>query len=828
MERTEVLAQLLGVLHAYDDDNGLFLVCPDKLAFGVVASPLSGGDDATASKLNLLLSLAWPDDTLMQVTCYTSPDMVGITTAYEDLRSGVTNPLLRRSTKEHVNFIRKSALEPYDAVSGARLRNSQLIITVQMPFKGVEPNESMLELARELRASFMQTLKSAGVWSETLTPRTYIRIMETILNQGATAAWKNTPLVDYDVNELICSQVLDPGSSIDVDDNGLWLNGSTRVRVMSPKRYPDAPYFGIAMRYLIDPELGARGVRENTLITMNILLPNRKADTDKLERSEVWNNHQASTPISKYVRYFKEKRDSLQAILNPVRDGDRPVKAYISMALLIHGDGNTPEDRKATERKATAAVANAQSYWREFGYHMLPESSLVCPFFFQMLPFAGDASMRQALERYRPMAGIHATVMAPYMGSWRGTGTPVLTLFARDGQIQPISPWDTDGGMNFMISAATGRGKSVFAQALIQAITSIGGKAWVIDVGASYKNLCENNGGQYISFEKGSNIKLPIFEAIYDFEEQVDMITELFAIMITQKNDLSSFQLAYLKSVIETCWSKKGQATSIDDVRDMLAEADRTDISDLAVQLRSFTSDGTYGHYFDGKGNVDFNANMVVIELGDLKSKPALQRVVLLTLMNRVGKEVYLGDRTRKQMLLIDEAWELLSGDDTATFVEKAYRQFRKHGASIGCITQSVLDIWDSKGGRAMADNTSHFYLLGQKEDSIEAIRDAKRLPGGEWAYNMLKSVHTIPAQYAEIMCMTPRGTGIGRLVLNNFEKVMFSTSAPDVVAIRELRQSGMSLEDAVNHLVRQRYGAGNEHAIAMPSPVSQPSREVA
>ncbi|MCD9046902.1 TraC family protein [Luteimonas sp. MHLX1A] len=828
MERTEVLAQLLGVLHAYDDDSGLFLVCPDKLAFGVLASPLSGGDDSTASKLNLLLSLAWPDDTLIQVACYTSPDMVGITDAYESLRSGVSNPLLRRSTQEHVKFIRNSALQPYDPVSGARLRNSQLIITVQMPFKGVEPSEHALELARELRASFMQTLKSASVYAETLTARNYIRIMETILNQGQTAAWKKTPLVDYDPNELICTQVLDPGSAVDVDENGLWLNGSTRVRVLSPKRYPDMPYFGLALRYLIDPEHGARGIRENTLITMNILLPNRKADTDKLERSEVWNNHQASTPISKYVRYFKEKRDSLQAILGPVRDGDRPVKAYISMALLVHGDGNTVEDRKATERRATAAVANAQSYWREFGYHMLPESSMVVPFFFQMLPFAGDASMRQALERYRPMAGIHATCLAPYMGSWRGTGTPVLTLFARDGQIQPISPWDTDGGMNFMISAATGRGKSVFAQALIQAITSIGGKAWVIDVGASYKNLCENNGGQYISFEKGSQIKLPIFEGVYDFEDQVDMITELFAIMITQRNDLTTFQLSYLKSVIEECWSRTGQQTTIDHVRDMLASADRQDITDLAMQLRSFTSDGTYGHYFNGKGNVNFDADMVVIELGDLKSKPALQRVVLLTLMNRIGKEVYLGDRTRKQMLLIDEAWELLSGDDTATFVEKAYRQFRKHGASIGCITQSVLDIWDSKGGRAMADNTSHFYLLGQKEDSIEAIRDAKRLPGGDWAYNMLKTVHTLPAQYAEIMCMTPRGTGIGRLVLNNFEKVMFSTSPPDVVAIRNLRERGLSLEEAVNQIVRERYGEGNEHSIAMPAASVPRGREVA
>src|SRR5690606_38378443 len=108
---------------------------------------------------------------------------------------------------------------------------------------------------------------------------------------------------------------------------------------MSPKRYPDVTYFGLAMRYLNDPEYGARGIRENALITMNVLLPPRKEETDKLERSQLWNQDQASKPISKSVRHFKHKLESLNAILEPVRDGDRPVKAYLSMALFIHGDG---------------------------------------------------------------------------------------------------------------------------------------------------------------------------------------------------------------------------------------------------------------------------------------------------------------------------------------------------------------------------------------------------------------------------------------------------------------------------------------------------------
>lgn len=825
MERTEVLAQLFGLLHAYDEEDGLFLVCPDKLAFGVLASPLSGGGDSTADKLNMLLQLDWPAETLIQIACYTSPDLVGITSQYSDLRKGVDSELMQKATQEHVDFIRRSALAPYDPVSGARLRNTQLIITVQMPFKGVEPSEEMMELARELRASFEQGLSSAQVRFTTMTPRDYIRIIETMVNQGPDANWKRTPLVTYDKNDLICSQVLNPGSAIDIDEDGIWVNGSTRIRVLSPKRYPDTPYFGLAMRYLTDPEHGARGIRENALITMNILVPDRKSETDKLERSELWNTNQASKPISKYVRYFKEKRDSLQSILGPVRDGDRPVKAYISMALFVHGNDSSPEERKATERKATAAVANAQSYWREFGYQMLPERYMVGPFFFQMLPFAADHAMRKASERYRPMAGIHAIALAPLMGQWRGTGTPLVTLFARDGQVQAISPWDTDGGMNFMVSAATGSGKSVFAQALIKAINSIGGKAWVLDIGSSYKNLCETVGGQYMSFGPDSDIRIPIFEDVVDFEDQVDMITDLIAVMIAPREGLNEFQHAYLKHTIEKAWAESGRETTIDRIASLLAEAERGDISDLALQLRPYTSVGSYGRFFQGPSNIDFRSNMVVVELGDLKEKPLLQRVVLLVLMNKIGAAIYRGDRSQKQLLLIDEAWELLSADATATFVEKAYRQFRKHAASVGTVTQSVLDIFDSKGGRAMADNTAHFYLLRQKEDSIEAIRSEKRLPIGDWGYDMLKSVHTSKGNYSEVMAITPYGTGIGRLVLNNFEKVLFSTTPEDVVAINRLREAGLDLGAAVQRLVEERYGAGSSYDVAMPSP-TEPRRD--
>ena len=66
----------------------------------------------------------------------------------------------------------------------------------------------------------------------------------------------------------------------------------------------------------------------------------------------------------------------------------------------------------------------------------------------------------------------------------------------------------------------------------------------------------------------------------------------------------------------------------------------------------------------------------------------------------------------------------------------------------------------------------------------------------------LLKSVHTVPGAYSEIMTLTDRGAGIGRLVVDPFRRLLYSTRPNDVAAIRKLRQEGHSVRDAINQLL--------------------------
>ena len=74
----------------------------------------------------------------------------------------------------------------------------------------------------------------------------------------------------------------------------------------------------------------------------------------------------------------------------------------------------------------------------------------------------------------------------------------------------------------------------------------------------------------------------------------------------------------------------------------------------------------------------------------------------------------------------------------------------------------------------------------------------------------MLKTVHTVPGVYSEILTLTDVGAGIGRLMVDPFRQLLYSTKPADVAAIRRLREQGLSVEEAIKRLLgdAQRLGA--------------------
>lgn len=800
-ERQENLIRTFGTLHAYSDEDNIFVLSPDRLGFGVISDPLSGFDDQTMQGLNALLNLHYPTGTLVQFTLYKSPDIEETLHDYKVMRHGQKNGLLRQMCDARVEFMRDLTKRPISQVAGAKLGQVRLLISVQVQHGVKEPTrEDMLEL-NELRNTFNSTLKNLGFSFEDLTPAKYIRVMESILNHGPEAVWRRSPWSEYDDSQLICNQILDGDNAVDVDWKQLHLGEHAKVRVLSVKRYPEYIYPGMAMRYLANLMTGQKALRDPMVVTVNILYPDHESIRGKMEKDFAWTTRQIDGPLAKYIPAWGRRHRSLKAALEAVEDGDRMVKAYIGIAVISEN-----EDR------VVQASTEAQAMMRELGFQLMEDRYCVLPLFSQLLPFASDDDTAAAINRYRKLPTRFVVPLLPVLGSWRGTGTPLLTLFARDGNLMRVSPNDTDGNMNVVVAAQSGAGKSFLANEVIFNFLSIGGRAWIIDKGFSYKPLAGYIDGTYIEFSHELDICINPFPLVKVWEEEADIIASIVEIMAAPKAGLDDFQTSGLKRVLNEVWEKHGNNADIDAVAKVLladkSDSDKGRLTDIGQQLWPFTSEGEYGRFFNGPNNCDLNNQLVILELQQLTGRVHLQRVVLLQLMYQIQQAMDSLPREMPKILLIDEAFSLLASNETAKFIISWYRQLRKFGATAMVCTQSINDFYDSNGSEAILENSAHKWLLSQKSDSLALLKQKDRLPISEGALRLLETVHTVQGEYSEIFVNNSWGVGVGRLVVSDFNKLLYSTRAQDVAAKKSYMDRGYSLPDAINAILNERKAA--------------------
>ena len=220
--------------------------------------------------------------------------------------------------------------------------------------------------------------------------------------------------------------------------------------------------------------------------------------------------------------------------------------------------------------------------------------------------------------------------------------------------------------------------------------------------------------------------------------------------------------------------------------------------------LQPFTRDGVYGRYFDGPATIDFSNDFVVLELEELKAKKDLQSVVLLIVMYRITREMYFS-RERKKIVIIDEAWDLMNGGSTAEFIEAGYRRARKYKGAFMSATQGIDDYYKNPAATAALNNSDWVFLLRQKKESIEMLDKLGRLSMDEGMKRMLQSLRTEHGAYSEIFISSPMGSGIGRLIVDPYSLLLYSSKAEDVSAIDAKRAEGLSMSAAIEAVLDER-----------------------
>ena len=279
-----------------------------------------------------------------------------------------------------------------------------------------------------------------------------------------------------------------------------------------------------------------------------------------------------------------------------------------------------------------------------------------------------------------------------------------------------LSLHDSSTNQNGVIAAESGSGKSFLLNELILSYMSEGARVWVIDAGKSDKEALRILERGLCRVLDRSKISLNPFQTIVNWNDEEDAVVNLVATMASMEGKLDYYQIAALKGHMHEIWgetyeeSKKQVQDKLDEITarfereideldtnmvdrrkaeamiedlerkrdlalmeamppspmtiDMIAERCLQDpdprVRDVGVQLGSFTSKSSYGRFFAGQNNANFKNDLTVLELDELQGRKHLRQVVLLQLISQIQREIFLGERDRKKLVIIDEAWDLL------------------------------------------------------------------------------------------------------------------------------------------------------------------------
>lgn len=791
-KRIKSLSSIYPVI-AFNESNNIFIITNQhktSLGFGFISEPLSGVDESISDRLEVLLNQDFPTNTTIQFSLIANPDIKDLTNDNDLTAISLRDDsLLANIIKNKNNFFKSSTSTPIKNLPNI-IRNYELIISITLPAKNIKVTEDEIVQASNLCDMLSEVLKTAGFYIKHLSNSEFLKKLSPFFNSNDDAVWRSSNIV-CDKDKPIANQLLDFDNSVSVFDNHLEIGGYY-VNCFSCKRLPDYVFFGQAIRYSADVLTGTRGVHVPFIFTATIYFSDSSKLRGSITSKRQWVINQAYGPLVKFLPKLGVKKHGFDIIYEQIENGQKPLRINLTLLTFCKNESDA--------KKVSSVI---RTFYKENGFEIMPDKYFNLPIFLNALPFGTDFKSFNSLMRFKTLTAKHVIPLLPIFAESKGTGTSVLNLISRSGQLMRTSIFDSPTNYNLCIAAQSGSGKSFLVNEIIVSFLAQGATCYVIDVGRSYQKLCNFLNGNFLSFGMDSNVSLNPFDCIRDYNEEADMLIGLIGAMIAPTQKLSDYQTSQLKRIIGQLFNEHKNSLSLDILSKTMLENEDSRVKDMGAQLYTFTSKGEYGRFFSNKNTLKFDERFTVLELEELKGRKQLQQVVLLQLVYQIQQNMYLGKRDRPKLIIIDEAWDLLREGDIAKFIETGYRRFRKYGGAAITVTQSINDLYASEIGCAIAENSANMYLLGQKNETISALKRLSRLPLTDSEYELLKSVHTVSGVYSEIFLITQYGNAIGRLIVDPFRQLLYSTKPDEINAIDEFISSGLSLEEAINKLIK-------------------------
>ena len=769
----------------FEPSNNLFLSDENVAGFMLEIAPIVGVDQAMYQNLQHFFNDELPADGFLQFLLVASHDVEDILAHWQAPRVNPA-PLLKKITNKRMEFIRQRATS-FGNADGRIARDYQIFISFSQVVGKGDDNYA------EIMAFQQQMLNKLQSWQ--LAPRLceasdLIKLVRTMLQMQLTSESSNhyNPLV------LLSKQIIEPCHLQAVEDKQIsHVTTNLTSRIYHIKESPLEFSLAQTINLLGDNIRNSNGIASRFIISYcvasNISKTSQSLITARgrkvIEASEKWYS-QGNRDLAREASEWRDINDRTSS------QGERYLTEHWQLMVT------------STSQTIEVVSQNVVSLYNSNNFRLAITQNLQLPALLGILPMQ-QVLMWNILDKFkltRLVLSKEVIARLPIHAEWKGVPKPGVLLHARRGQLFNFNPFYKLGGnYNICIFAPSGSGKSVFLQELAISLMSQNTRMFILDIGQSFANICTLLDGEIIQFGRNSPFSLNPFASFSadmqegDRQEFLKCTKGLLEVMCG--NEVDAYGAAELEKAISSALTAHDYQLDITSFAVFLTGSNSEILRRYGATLYPYTKDGSYGKYFSGEKVASFRRLITVFEFEEIKNDPKLLSIVLQILLMEVTNQFLTGDRQTPFMIIVDEAWMLL--DYAVAFFEAFVRTVRKYGGSLVICVQNFMDLHKTAAHRTILENSTWTILLKQDEKGLGAFNQSESFKD---MIPLIRSISLSPNNYAECLICTTGVSVIGRLVLDDYSKALFSTDATDFSFLKTKTQQGIGLDEAVEQLV--------------------------
>ena len=474
--------------------------------------------------------------------------------------------------------------------------------------------------------------------------------------------------------------------------------------------------------------------------------------------------------LSAYSRENAIRRDATNDFLNEAIGSQRqPVKAHFNVMLWT----DNRSELKELKTQVSSALAQMDAVPRQ-------ESDGAPQIFWGSIPGnEADFPINDAFDTFAEQATCFLNLETSYRSSLspvgirlgdRLTGKPVHV----DISDEPVKRGICTNRNKFILGPS-GSGKSFFTNHMVRSYYEQGTHIVLVDVGHSYKGLCDLVNGYYFTYDESNPIRFnPFYIAsgdTLDTEKKESIKTLLLALWKKDDETFNRSEYVALSISLQMYYEKlavdKTLFPGFDSYYEFLKndfvsilKADKVKEKDFDVEnflyvLRPYYKGGEFDYLLNARENLDLlRERFIVFELDNIKDHPILFPVVTIIIM-----EVFISKMRKlkgiRKMILIEEAWKAIAKEGMAEYIKYLFKTVRKFYGEAIVVTQEVEDIISSPiVKQAIINNSDCKILLDQSkyQNKFDQIQELLGLTEKEKAMVLSINKRNDPARkYKEV-----------------------------------------------------------------------------